>query len=458
VLERFNGDLPFFRLDNNSPIERRPPLNRGHVTKYADALRATLGWRNLTARGRETRHCRRLRDVTPQRLVCSLVEALGGLRVETVADILRTFNAQTGLNTQYKAFYNRLAQPEFPHFMRQVFRDILKNLSANVLRPAAGGQLAHFEDLVVQDGSSFAVHDALARRFGGRFTTIRPAAVEIHTFMSVFHDQVIEVEVAPDKDPERKFLPPPQSLTRKLLLADRGYQGLDYWGEVDAAGGFFLMRGKSDLNPRLRAARGPGGRLRRFEGRCLQDVLRYLPRRRLELDVAWDRPGGKTLRLRMVLIWHRHKHEYTVLVTNVPRRVLTARQVAEVYRLRWQIELLFKEWKSYANLHDFTSAKAPLVEGLIWASLCAAALKRTLAHASQRAGQGIAVSTRIVAMCGAHILHDLLRSALHGFRGLDLILHCIVDYLRQNAARAHPLRDRRCGRMRFGLEYVGVKA
>ncbi len=159
VLERLNGDLPFFRLDNSSPIERRPPLNQSHVTRYADALRATLGWRNLTTRGRETRHCRRLRDVTPQRLVCSLVEALGALRVETVADILRTFNAQTGLNTQYKAFYNRLAQPEFPRFMRQVFRDILQNLSANVLRPAAGGRLAHFDDLVVQDGSSFAVHD-----------------------------------------------------------------------------------------------------------------------------------------------------------------------------------------------------------------------------------------------------------------------------------------------------------
>ena len=39
----------------------------------------------------------------------------------------------------------------------------------------------------------------------------------------------------------------------------------------------------------------------------------------------------------MVLIWLRHKQEYTVLVTNVSRRVLTARQVAEVYRLRWQI-------------------------------------------------------------------------------------------------------------------------
>ena len=458
MLAWLNGDLPFFRLDKRSPIERRPPLNRVYVSKYAAALRATLGWRNLTARGRETRHCRRLRDVTPQRLVCALVEALGGLRVETVADILRTFNAQTGLNTQYKAFYNRLAQPEFPRFMRQVFRDILQNLSANVLRPAAGGQLAYFDDLVVQDGSSFAVHDALARTFGGRFTTLCPAAVEIHTFMSLFHDQVIEAEVAPDKDPERKFLPPAQSLTRKLLLADRGYPSLDYWEDVGEAGGFFLMRGKGNLNPWLRVVRGPGGRRSRFEGRYLQDVLRYLPRRRLELDVEWDRPGGKVLRLRMILIWLRHKQEYTVLVTNVPRRVLTARQVAEVYRLRWQIELVFKEWKSYANLHAFTSAKAPLVKGLIWASLCAAALKRTLAHASQRAGQGIAISTRIVAMCGAYILHDLLRSVLHGFHRLEPILHRIVAYLRDNAARAHPQRDRRCGRMRFGLEYVGVKA
>ncbi len=161
---------------------------------------------------------------------------------------------------------------------------------------------------------------------------------------------------------------------------------------------------------------------------------------------------------RKVRLVGRLQQEYTVLVTNVPRRILTACQVAEVYRLRWQIELVFKEWKSYANLHAFTSAKAPLVEGLIWASLCATALKRTLAHASQRAGHGIAVSTRIVAMCGAHVLHDLLRSMLRGFRRLELILHRIVEYLRTNAARAHPRRDRRIGRMRFGLEYVGVKA
>ena len=91
----------------------------------------------------------------------------------------------------------------------------------------------------------------------------------------------------------------------------------------------------------------------------------------------------------MVLVWTRHKKAYLVLVTNVPQSRLTAREVAQVYRLRWQIELLFKEWKSHANLHEFSSACPALVEGLIWASLCAAALKRSVAHASQRTGPNI---------------------------------------------------------------------
>lgn len=327
-----------------------------------------------------------------------------------------------------------------------------------MLRPVAGGKLAHFQDVVIQDGSSFGVHDALAKTFGGRFTAIRPAAVEVHTFLSIFQDQVIAAEVAPDKKSEQRFLPAVESLRGKLFLGDRGYQNLAYWEKVQAAGGSFLVRGKRDLNPRLLKVRGPGGRLRRFEGRCLQDVLHALPRRRLDLDVQWDRPGGNTLRLRMVLLWTRPKRRYLVLVTNVSRRVLTARELLQVYRLRWQVELLFKEWKSYANLHAFTSANGPLVEGLIWGSLCAAALKRSLAHASQRSGTSTPISTRIVAMCGVHILPDLLPSVLEGFRRLETILEWVFHYLWANARRAHPRRDRLRGRMQFGLEYVGVMA
>ncbi len=46
---------------------------------------------------------------------------------------------------------------------------------------------------------------------------------------------------------------------------------------------------------------------------------------------------------------------WTVLVTNVPRKWLTTRQVWEVYRLRWQIELLFMRFKSEGGLRDSRS-------------------------------------------------------------------------------------------------------
>ena len=428
-------------------------MNHNHLTKFANAMRRVLGGEHLTGRARETGHCRRLRDVTPQRLVCALVEALGSGRVETIADLLRSFNALTGLNTRYKAFYNRLAKPEFPRFLEQVYRDLLRRLSQQVLRPVGG--LSVFTDIVIQDGSSFAIHDALQEVFGGRFTKIRPAAVEVHTCVSLLQDQVLRAAVAPDKDGERPFLPSPNDLRRKLLLHDRGYQALGYWDEVQQAGGFFLGRGKTDLNPHLRRVRGPNGRLPQFEGRRLQEVLGRLPRRRLDLEGEWKRPGGRTLRLRLVLLWVAQRKEYTLLVTNVKRSVLSARQVAQVYRLRWQIELVFKEWKSYANLHEFTSANPAIVEGLIWASLCAAALKRSLAHASQRMDAKVPISTRIVAMCGPHILPDLVRCALRGFGNLLSALQAIIRFLQENARRAHPKRDRSRGRMQFGLEYVG---
>jgi hypothetical protein len=40
------------------------------------------------------------------------------------------------------------------------------------------------------------------------------------------------------------------------------------------------------------------------------------------------------------------------------------------------MELLFKEWKSYANLHAFDTENPAIVEGLIWIAIAAAALKR----------------------------------------------------------------------------------
>jgi putative transposase len=51
--------------------------------------------------------------------------------------------------------------------------------------------------------------------------------------------------------------------------------------------------------------------------------------------------------------------------------VLSAEEVASLYRMRWEIELTFKELKSQYALDAFRTTNANIVEALIWAALVA---------------------------------------------------------------------------------------
>ena len=116
------------------------------------------------------------------------------------------------------------------------------------------------------------------------------------------------------------------------------------------------------------------------------------------------------------------------------------------------MELLFKEWKSYANLHAFDTEKPAIVEGLIWAAIAAAALKRFLAHMTQLLTE-VPMSTRRVAMCALHVLGDLVEALKRAdVAGLYAALEAAITYLARHAQRAHPKRDRRTGRSQLGLE------
>lgn len=41
--------------------------------------------------------------------------------------------------------------------------------------------------------------------------------------------------------------------------------------------------------------------------------------------------------------------KYEIYLTNVEKEILTVKEIAKLYGLRWHIEILFKSWKSYAN-------------------------------------------------------------------------------------------------------------
>jgi len=427
-------------------------VSQADVSRIAATLEGALSEEEINELGRASGQSQRLRVITPFRLLVALLGGLGDGTAETIADLCREFNFAFGTTTAYKAFYNRLARPGFAEFTREVVSRLLTHLTVRVLEPQADGPLARFVDIVIHDGSSFALKASLRGVFPGRFTTADPAAVELHATLSGFDDEVVEVSLSPDTTHERAFLPSPSDLAGCLLLADRGYPSRDYLAALDAAGASFIMRLSRGFKPYVRAVHD-GDRMRHLpQPVALPDFLERSGVTELDLDIEL-RKKGEVHPCRLVILPGKEKSG-TRLCTNLPRDDFSLHLVSRLYRLRWQIELLFKEWKSYANLRKFDTGNEHIAEGLIWASLAAAILKRFLAHATQGA-RGRAMSTRKVAMCARVFLRRLL-GKLGAPELLREALVDIVEFLEHNARRANPRRDRKRGRLSAGLAMTAV--
>lgn len=217
------------------------------------------------------------------------------------------------------------------------------------------------------------------------------------------------------------------------------------------------MRAYTSINPQVvQAFDGQGKRRRQLEGQKFKAV-RNKPHHILDLDVRQSQNQQSAV-LRLIVRWNPDKHEPCIIATNLAREHYTAETILRLYRLRWQIELLFKEYKSYAQLRAFRTDNPNTAEGLVWAAVAAATLQRFMAHLTQHV-HALKISTQKTAKAASAALTDLFKTlATQRNSSIDKAFNAALAYLANNARRAHPRRDRRSGRLQTGLESVGVAA
>lgn len=453
------------------PMPRSRP---SHIASAKRRFRSALGVGAVELVAKETRFVQRRRVITGESIFWAMTITVGAKSTQYISDVLRTLNAREGWTIRYKPLWNRLAKAAFARFMKAMFQRLCRELVSEVLRAEKGTEASFFSDVLIDDGSSFAVADGLKKVFPGRFTKHTPAAVELHAHMSVKTDQLVSVTLAPDKEAERQFLPSADSLpAHSLSLRDRGYVDLNYFEALESrknGPAYLCCRTNDKINPVVDEIRGAGRKFaKKWQGRQLQELPKSFLRRGADLVVRWERPGGKSLRLRLVV---RHqesksrknrkkkltvkerryvvKNQWAFLLTNLPER-FSADAIVRLYRLRWQVELAFKEWKSYANLRALQSEHPSIVEGFIWASLCAALIKRALAHSAQLT-HGHAISVRIAAQSGPQLLPQLA-DWIEGVCN-DSAFATLLSFLAENARRAHPRRDARRAQSTVGFAWA----
>jgi hypothetical protein len=183
-----------------------------------------------------------------------------------------------------------------------------------------------------------------------------------------------------------------------LRITDLGYFCLAVFAAVVGAGEHFLSR--------LQFGTGVG-----LPGGPAVDLLRWLagqPERLIDRPIelglgqrlpcrliAWRVPPAQAGRRRQKLRaaharkWSREPTaqrlawcDWTILVTSVPAETLSAAEAVVLYRARWQVELLFKRWKSQDRVAAADGSTEPRRMVRVWGRLLAAVVRHWLVVAA----------------------------------------------------------------------------
>ena len=159
--------------------------------------------------------------------------------------------------------------------------------------------------------------------------------------------------------------------------------------------------------------------------------------------------------MRFVGVYVAKEKAHVFLFTTLSPEQFVPLRVGTLYRLRWQVELFFKECKSYTNLQRFQTANPRIAEGLIWASMAAVLVRRFLLH-SAFDGTGKRGAPFVAAALSWAYVRDLGRAAMDGYRDVKRVLRRILKLLYDLARRTNP--HRRDSWKDLGIEPEGAPA
>ena len=363
----------------------------GILAKVGTVLQCLFGEMAQLA-GKESKVVQRKRKFSPLSLARTFV--LGFLRDPRASDEkLAQMAAQCGVAVTPQAIEQRHT-PKLVDFLQKLFRKATKLVvgSNKVLAPI----LERFTSVTVIDSSTITLPDEMQEQFrgcGGSHGS-GAAAMKLQTELDLRSGALGHVEIeagrSPDGTTSRQGV---RHGKGSLRIADLGYFALAVFTAMAAAGEYFLSRlqfGTNVLHEGLAVdvlswlARQPGPFV---DVSILLGQEQHLPCRL----IAWRLPQEQASRRRQKLRQELRKKkgrepsverlawcDWTILVTNVPAELLTPKEAAVLYRARWQVELLFKRWKSQGLVAELTGSTVVRQMVRVWSRLLAAVVQHWL--------------------------------------------------------------------------------
>jgi hypothetical protein len=237
------------------------------------------------------------------------------------------------------------------------------------------GIFAPFPRVHIADSTGFGLPESLSKEFPGAGGSGSTAGAKIQLVWEYKSHTFDHFALIPCNVPDSRYVDTVVELAQahSLFLFDLGYFKLTAFATIAAARAYFLSR----LNHQTTLREVVGGRQHPLNlASCLAQETQPVIEKTVVLG-AYERVPARLIAIRMpeAIINERRRQAYAVakqrgytpshrhltllawnlFVTNVPATVWSSTTVGIAYALRWQVELVFRGWKSGLHVATVTT-------------------------------------------------------------------------------------------------------
>ena len=280
-------------------------------------------------------------------------------------------------------------------FVKEVLKELLERQLSNIF---CAGFLSQFNHVRIKDSTRFNVPDNLKAHFkgsGGNKGTSR-ACVCIQYEYDARSGKILDLNVTDGTRNDSTDARETKEKIHKgdLVLRDLGYFNLSVLAGFVSEGASFISRlnasilvyetetqtriGFKELYEHMCKGKMATCEKQVFMGREKQAgirlIIKIVPEQIYEERIRrvnkYNKENGWTTSEE-----HKARCRFNLFITNVPEKDLSTEEVMLLYYLRWQIELMFKNWKSVCRIDKIQPMKYARFACLLFAKLILILLK-----------------------------------------------------------------------------------
>ncbi len=391
---------------------------------------------------------------------------------------MRGINTEADLTSQ--ALCERINSISSGNLMRALFGELLLKVHERVVSLQLTAVLDKFNRVIIEDSSVATLNEQLEGDYTG--TNRGGNGVKSQVKIDLIHDLgrgvMIDAQLFRGNEPDQGLADRVLKFIEKgdLLLRDLGYFKISVFKAISIMGAYFLSRlmprvhfylqekdiepldlGKylSHKNLSMLKIIEINGFLGKEKVSTRLIIYRQPPEvtaKRLREANKNQRKKGETISASKKLLLH-----FSMFVTNIHQELLSAELIGTVYRLRWEVELIFKRWKSQLEIDHLKGIHVERIDCLIWSRLCTVLLIELITAVFNKIVEGLYV----VELSSVKLIQYLMRNNKFCEAVIKNALESFIEEMKKDTP-AMLLKDKRTSktmreRVFFGEFYYGMQ-